>query len=58
MEFGLSLRRVHDALNRLADGETVAVEFDEGDVSLIAARLKAVAVDAATVVLPSPGAAI
>jgi DNA-binding transcriptional regulator YiaG len=54
MEFGLSLRKAHEALNRLAEGETVAVELDAADVSLIAARLKALGVDAARAVLPTP----
>jgi DNA-binding transcriptional regulator YiaG len=54
MDFGISLRKAHEALNRLAEGETVAVELDAGDVSLIAARLKALGVDAARVVLPTP----
>jgi hypothetical protein len=30
MDLGLSLRKAHDALNRLAEGETVAVELDAG----------------------------
>jgi DNA-binding transcriptional regulator YiaG len=54
MDFGLSLRKAHEALNRLAEGETVAVELDAGNMSLIAARLKALGVDAARVVLPTP----
>ena len=53
MDLGLSLRKAHEALNRLAEGETVAVELDAGDVSLIAARLKALGADA-RVVLPTP----
>jgi len=54
IDFGLSLRKAHEALNRLAEGETVAVELDAGDASLIVARLKALGVDAARVVLPTP----
>jgi len=54
MDFGLSLRKAHEALNRLAQGETVAVELDAGDVGRIAARLRALGVGASPIAIPTP----
>jgi DNA-binding transcriptional regulator YiaG len=54
MNFGLSLRKAHEVLNRLAEGESVAVEVDAETRAVVVERLSALGVDAAPIVLPTP----
>lgn len=50
MNFGLSLRKAHEVLNRLAEG----VEVDAETRAVVVERLSALGVDAAPIVLPTP----
>jgi DNA-binding transcriptional regulator YiaG len=49
---GLSLRKAHDALNRLADGKTVAVELQAENVRELISELSALGIRASPVKLP------
>jgi DNA-binding transcriptional regulator YiaG len=51
---GLSLRKAHDALDRLAKKEAVVVPLDAGDAERTIERLDAVGVAAFELVLPNP----
>jgi DNA-binding transcriptional regulator YiaG len=51
---GMSLRKTHDILNRLADGQTVAVELFAAEARGLATELAALGVRALPVALPEP----
>jgi DNA-binding transcriptional regulator YiaG len=53
-DFGMSLRKAHDALNRLAENEIIAVQLDVSDIGAAIGKLNAVGVVAAPLVLPNP----
>jgi DNA-binding transcriptional regulator YiaG len=50
----MSLRKAHDALNRLANGETVAVELDTDDARALISEFVVLGVDAIAIERPEP----
>jgi DNA-binding transcriptional regulator YiaG len=50
---GLSLRKAHDAINRLAKGAAVTVEFQTNDVDKLRSELSRLGVDVGFVQLPN-----
>jgi DNA-binding transcriptional regulator YiaG len=53
VSYGLSLRRAHEALNRLAEGETVALELVCGDFDLLVDQLAKLGIGARRVTMPA-----
>jgi DNA-binding transcriptional regulator YiaG len=51
---GMSLRKAHDVLNRLADGETVAVELSADEARGLASEFAALGVSALPITPPEP----
>ncbi len=51
---GMSLKKAHGALNRLANKEVIIVQLDAGDRDAIVTQLAAVGLVAAPVALPTP----
>ena len=52
--YGMSLRKAHEVLNRLADGETVAVELGADDAGGVVSELSALGVRALPIAPPEP----
>jgi DNA-binding transcriptional regulator YiaG len=52
--YGMSLRKAHEVLNRLADGETVAAELGADDAGGVVSELSALGVRALPIAPPEP----